>query len=665
MDTVNPSDAENAPNKRLRLDQMDSIIQLIDKKETSFNDIWFAIFAELLQLSNSIIDTSNYQQTLQTTLDVLLIYGNGKNLRNVRLCLMSILDKEQELLQKQAIPIDFLYGHWSQIATHLISDTRPNADVVLEKQIILQSLIRHNKLTPNNCATLLQSIQTNEMLRRNECITTIRDIFIYAERCGLNKASAELEPIINWAYGSERSSATQIIYNIAAIDVKLMADTFAIGIINFLDEQQLQQLFNNSSECQKTCQSNLQLLNYKYNKQLVCLAAEFQGKLLRINRINAETELETKNCLFQNNYELLMRLLNLPTSNEHTTTAIIRNLKCLYKFICTMERLLYYKVFNAENLVQCPLIKRIGLFLSHIEFQYKANQPESMNDNDLRDILEQQIAVIDVFNSNEILLQYLEKQPIEMLLEFIGALLKHNCSARTDPIESADRAVMIKYSLHILGRLCANSSYSTDAFRHISSNVKQARHQSAEVLMVTKMLCSCKSLTSESIEWLVDKLKSLFQHFYTNVDVISELVEHLPTIFYFVYHMEDLLDDMMMAMISLLKLALKKSYPTQLAIKIVNCVADIAQRCPNIFELENFAIICMSVAKFLSMPTLEVRLATISTLSLLLNTSYCMPDQEENAVNKSERHLEFCRQLYDSIEWNKFLAIHCWRSGTE
>jgi len=237
----------------------------------------------------------------------------------------------------------------------------------MEKQIILQALIKHNKLSATNCATLLQSIQSNELLRRNECITTIRDIFIHADRCGLNKASADMEPIISWAYTSRKENATQIIHNIAAIDPKLLADTFAIGIINFLDEQQLQQLSSNSSESPTAIDSHLQLLNYKYNKQLVCLGETFQSKLLRNYRKCAETKLDTKNCLFQSNYELLMRLLNLPTDNDHSDTAITNNLKGLYHLICTMERLLHYKVFDAENLMSCPLIKRVGLFLSQIE----------------------------------------------------------------------------------------------------------------------------------------------------------------------------------------------------------------------------------------------------------------------------------------------------------
>lgn len=332
----------------------------------------FAIFAELLQLSDAIIDVANYRQALQLTLDVLLIYDNGRNLHNVRLCLTSLLAKEQQLHQTQSIPDEYLQGLWHQIALHLISETRSTADIIAEKQIILQSLIRHKKLKPSLCTTLINNITTNEMLRRNECITTIREIFIHVQHCGLNKASSELEPIINWAYGSEKINATQMIHNIAAIDAKLLADTFSIGIINFLDErQEFQQQQHLQSRIASMSKENLQLLEYKYNKQLVCLAPEFQAQLkMRTDHRYGEgaaAQSSTKNCLFQNNYELLMRMLNPSTSNEHTAGTILKDLRSLHKLVCTMERLLHYKVFDADSLLNCPLIKRIGLFLSHIE----------------------------------------------------------------------------------------------------------------------------------------------------------------------------------------------------------------------------------------------------------------------------------------------------------
>jgi len=53
----------------------------------------------------------------------------------------------------------------------------------------------------------------------------------------------------------------------------------------------------------------------------------------------------------------------------------------------------------------------------------------------LSTILKLQMVVLNVFNSNEILLQYLEKQPIEMLIEFIDAVLKHNGNNQTYKIE--------------------------------------------------------------------------------------------------------------------------------------------------------------------------------------------------------------------------------------
>lgn len=110
----------------------------------------------------------------------------------------------------------------------------------------------------------------------------------------------------------------------------------------------------------------------------------------------------------------------------------------------------------------------------------------------------------------------------------------------------------------------------------------------------------------------------------------------------------------MTALHSLLKITLKKSYPTQLAVQIVQCVGHVARHCSNIFESENFTIICMSVAKFLTMPTLEVRFAALTTLTLFFNTDFCVTDCDEDAVVRCDRHMEFCEQLYECIDWNKF-----------
>ncbi|XP_023036036.1 serine/threonine-protein kinase ATM [Drosophila willistoni] len=646
-----PDAAGDVPKKIHRQnDQMETMFKLIDKKEATFSDIWFAIFAELLQLSDGILNLANYQQALTITLDVLQMYGNARNLKNIRLCIVSLLKKERNWLDTQSLPPNTFGELWTQITTNLISDTTANGDEIREKQIILQMLIRHGKLDPKVVRNLLQTITSNEVLKRNECIATIREIFIRSRLCGLDKASSvEFKPIVEWAYASgERSTATQAIHNIAAIDAKLLADTFSISIINFLDEQQLQQLCNqNADAIGNDSESDHKMLSYKYNRKLVCLDRDFLGHFKAKNNLTTETNGAAKNCLYQNNYEFLMRTLNFQNANDNQPRSMLKNLNSLHKLVCTMERLLNYKVFDDANFTTCPLIKRIGLFLSHIEFQYKANSPVAISDADLRDILRLQIAVLDVFQSNHVLLNYLENQPIEMLIEFVGVTLKQN-SIKRERAENHDFDTITGLCLQILSGLCASNSHRDEAFDHLAKVTM--RWQPKDILIVTKMFCSCNSLSDASCIWLVDKLKPVFQHHYQDLDIISEVVDYLPKIFYFVYNMEHQLDDMFMALNSLLKIALKKSYTSQLTAKILYCVGQIAQRCRNIYAMENFGVICKSAAKFITMPTLDVRYATLCTLTILLNTECVAGD----AINDAQDHWTFCDELYTSIDFKKF-----------
>ncbi|KAH8244044.1 hypothetical protein KR032_012478 [Drosophila birchii] len=634
----------DVPKKMLKAsDKMDEIFALIDKKETTFNDVWFAIFAELLQLSSVILNVGNYQQSLSIVSDILQMYGNAKNLRNLYLCMGSLLRKEQELIKSQSIQEGFLAELWSRMGNHLISETTTNSEEIKEKQLMLRLLIRHHKLSPKMVTSLVQNITTNELMKRNECFATIREIYIHAGECGQDKASADLEPIIAWAYGSgDRTSATQVIHNIASIDARLQADTFAISIINFLDQQQLEEL---SKSEPKEIPAEQNLLAFKYNKQLICLDKEYARPFDSITQLQSET----KNCLYQANYECLMRNLNFQCVNDNQIAAILKNLNNLHRLTCTMERLLHYKVFDAGNFEGCPLIKRIGLFLSHIEFQYKANCAEMLDESDLREILRLQIAVLEVFKSNSILLIYLEKQPIEMMVEFVGAALKLHCMRR-ERSENADHLTITAQCLHILGGLCACSSHQDETLEHIAKVTM--RWQPQDVLIVTKELCSCSSISDAASTWLVGKLKTVFQLHYLDLDIIDKVVGHLPTIFQFVFQIEHHLDDMLMALNSLLRIALKKSYTSQLTANIVRCVGLIAQRCPDIYQQENFTVICKSTAKFITMPTLEVRFATLFTFIILLNTNCVTND----AIGNSPSHWEFCYELYNSIEFKKLLT---------
>ncbi|KAH8295345.1 hypothetical protein KR018_010145 [Drosophila ironensis] len=647
----------DAPKKLARpADKMEAMFELIDKRETTFNDVWFAIFTELIQLSSAILNMANFQQAVSLVADVLQMHGNARNLRNVRLCLEVMLKKEQELIKSRSIQETLLADLWAKIGNHLISETTTNSEEIKERQLLLQMLIRHQKLSHKMVSSLLQSITSNEMLKRNECFATIREIFIHAGDCGLDKSAMDLEAVVVWAYGiGERASATQVIHNIAGIDAQLQADTFCIGIINFLDELQRQELARS-----RPVAADQNLLSYKYNKRLVCLSADY------LKPFESQTQQlgETKNCLFQTNYECLMRNLNFKSDNDNQPSSIIKNLKSLYKLACTLERLVFYKVFDAETCASCPLIKRIGLFLSHIEFQYKANSSEAIDESDLREILQLQISVMEIFGLNDIMQSYLERQPLDMQLEFVGNALKLHAMRRQQS-ENPDHATITTQCLNILGGLCACTTYRDEAFNHILK--VPMRWQPQDVLAVTKMLCRCESVSDEAINWLVNRLKSVFQHHYLDLNIIDAVVEHLPSkqilirnrklyytylnsaIFRFVCKMEHHLDDMLMALNSLLRIGLKKSYTSNLTAKIVRCVGLIALQCPDIYLVENFTVICKSTAKFITMPTLEVRFATLYSFMILFNTK-CVAS---NVVEHSQSHWEFCQELYENIEFQK------------
>ncbi|XP_030382015.1 serine/threonine-protein kinase ATM [Scaptodrosophila lebanonensis] len=634
---------EDDPCKKIArpLDKLETLFNFIDKKGSTFNDVWFSIFTELIQLSDSIINVANFKQTLETASDILRMFGNPKNLMNVRVCLTCLLKREQELEESKSMSENYLADLWCQLGDYIISEPSSSAKVIVEKQIIIRALITHGKLTPKQCSTLLQYIRSNEVLMRNECIETIRDLFLHAERCGIDKASVELEPVIKWAYDTcDKHSATKAIHNIDAIKPHLLADTFAIGIINFLDDRQLKNLKAAAHSSIPPTDSELQTLTIKYNRKLLCL---FERDQLTDRTVN---ESNVKNCLFQNNYELLMRMLNYETTKDFQITNILKDLHALHNLSCTMERLLHYKVFDATNFTQCPLIKRVGLYLSHLEFQLKSSIVTKMDDKELVQMLKQVDTVLKIYTSNEILVHYLESQPLEELITFVSSALYHN---RTQNKEEDNKIWLNIWSLclDVLGNLCVASSHRQDAFQHISS--KKIILQLQDILIVAKMLCRCKDLSDEIITWLVNMLKSLFRLHYMDLDFVEEVLDYMPTITFFASANEDPLADMLIALNSLLKVALKKSYPEGITAKILRCVGLIAQQCSNIFADQNFAAICKSVAKFLIFPTLEIQFATISTLTVLMNTSCVSNDP----VAAFESHMNFCEDLYESIDWRK------------
>lgn len=311
-----------------------------------------------------VINITNFRQLLQTNLQTLQDYTNAKNLRSIRLSLTKILEKENQFLAAKSITANYCHEDWLSVVQILITDTSSCSDVISEKQLLLQILIAHEKLSIDNCITLINSFITNSALRRSECVTTLQDIFKNADQIGLDKTSPLVGQCITWLYGDkDRNEAKSILLHIEPIKPHLIAETCAIAVINFLNLTTLK----SSSVLLPSINYNLQSLQYKYIRKYLCLEKHANDLKLLQEKGRTTKNTSSVNCLFQSSYEFLMRSLNFETTQGTTCKDILQDLNSLQKMSLLMKALLQYGVFDDNSFMQCPLIKRIGFFLSHME----------------------------------------------------------------------------------------------------------------------------------------------------------------------------------------------------------------------------------------------------------------------------------------------------------
>ncbi|XP_013106382.2 serine/threonine-protein kinase ATM [Stomoxys calcitrans] len=625
-------------------DKLEVILDFVQAFSSKYNDIWLSILAEIANEIDNIINIANYEQLLNATASILQHYTNAKNMRSVRFLLTKLLYKEKEFLATRSIPCNYCQDAWLKVVQLLISDTSSCPDVISEKQIILQKLIAHDKLSIDHCSTVISSFLTNAGLRRSECVVTLQDIFKNADSIGLDKTSIVVSQCITWLYGDkDRNEAKSILLNVEPINPNLIAETCAIAVINFLSDKTLRQFTPKKVDVN----NNLQYLRFKYIRKFLCL--EYHGQKLKSFSKESNGEVAvSSNCLFQNNYEFLMRCLNLDTTQGTTCKDILEDLTSLQKMSLLMKALLEYGVFDDNSFIQCPLIKRIGLFLSHLELQVKNNAPNTIERATLGEIINLLENIFICFTSNITLLQYLERQPIEEMIEFLGLSLKlcaKNCRDESDFDDWG--AVSIKI-LCLLANLCASSSHFKDAFAHISRFNFNIKTQTSIILDLTKIFCLQKAKYRDVGMWFVNKLKTIFKLYHANIEIMNKILEIIPAIFVYIQRYDDCLDDMLLAMSSLFKIAFRKSYSVKITAKIITCICYIVRDCSNIYVQENFRNLCLSVVNFLPFASLEVQYAAINSITALMDINWLGSTKCD-----VDLYYDFCDSIYETIKWKQ------------
>ncbi|XP_037929969.1 serine/threonine-protein kinase ATM-like [Teleopsis dalmanni] len=343
-------------------DPLEIVLNFVRENSAS-NEIWFCILSTLISNYNCVLNSTNYVDVLTT---VLLMYEE-RTTRNIlyiiNTCIRALLKFElhYEMCHVVKKSIEQL---WKKFTDLLVSEISNGSEIIIEKQKLLQTVIPYGKMSKNQCEALIQSFTTINTMRRNECIITVRSILDNSNICGIDKGSDICVSILTWLYDTNTisSDVRSLIRNVKSIDTELISDTAASAVINFLEKKSY-----NESDHIVDYHTHFDILQYKYLRKCVFINKNEK----QIQLFNEESLMISKavlsNCLFQKNYGVLLEILDLEKSKNSTINDILYDLNCLYKISSVMKFLLQYKAFNNDNYTQCPLTKRILVFLNHIE----------------------------------------------------------------------------------------------------------------------------------------------------------------------------------------------------------------------------------------------------------------------------------------------------------
>jgi len=317
------------------------------------------VLSTIIESYSNVLSLSSIQAVLDLLLKVCATNLNGNNLKYIRKCLRNILEYE-----KNNIHMSFNEKLWKKFFENLLADYSSISEVFNEKQLIYQMLISYGKLNLSDCQMLMQSISSNNASKRTECVKTIREILLNAEGLGLDKTSQEISQIVKWVHDINNTINIQnSIQNVSPVEIELITEICAMAVINFSGENHPKSLLEIPNNAEQ-----IEYLLYKHNIKVVAIEDYKKiNSMIEKDMHNASFENSKMNCLFQSSYEELMRLFNYEILKGPICKDLLVNLRSLYKMVALLKYFIEFDIFDANNCSQCPLLKRIGLYLSHLE----------------------------------------------------------------------------------------------------------------------------------------------------------------------------------------------------------------------------------------------------------------------------------------------------------
>lgn len=366
---------------------------------------------------------------------------------------------------------------WRTFATAIVSDnSSPTDDVVHEKQLVLQLLIQHKKLDSTECLSLMHLFFNNRFMRRNDCIQTVLTIFENCEKLNILKSNELAGDVISWLYDYKQQTNIDVIRSIDLIDISLIAKLAGTVSINFLGVEP--KILNSKN----TCSDLTKCLALKFNSKFLCLERHAKD-LEKLKNVEALLEDSAENCLIQLNYEKLMRTVNFETSLDLTIASILQDLKHLRIFIALFNQFVKFKIFNETNYSYCPLIKRISLFLNHIQSQL--SQTQEAYTVDLLKLLSN---VLEDLTINKILNIILKTQNLNGFVKFVKRTVEVCEKSTID--DDNDYGFEKTLCLKIYARVCVSEEQFKTALALIQKNKFNLDHDVVGIIDIIEVSSS-------------------------------------------------------------------------------------------------------------------------------------------------------------------------------
>ncbi|KAL5275475.1 ATM family protein [Megaselia abdita] len=579
----------------------EDLIENIEKELSCPFFFWLNIFNELIEQHHTFLSSMITQQLLKHFIKYTEEAFRAPTLKTIRICCSKLLQIDSNTANEE----------WKTFTSAIISDNSSSTNYIIqEKQLIIQLLIQHQKINSSECNNLLQLFFNNRSMRRNDCIKTALAIFENCDKLNIPKSIELVSQVVNWLYKCNQQAID--LTDSEPIDINLVAKLASTISINFLDVEP--EMLNN-----KNPSSNLtKCLSLKFNSKFLCLEKHVKD-LETLQNVFMSCEEHSRNCLIQLNYEKLMRTVNFETSKDNNKQSIFQDLNNLRKLIALFNQFMKFKIFNNMNCNSCPLIKRILLFLNHIQLQLNTSQ-EIYIVSLLRDLKK----VLKYLRMNEILIIILKSQDLDGILEFVK---KSFAVCEKNTIDDVNDCIFDKATLlKICAETCVSEGMLQKAFVLIQKYKFDVENEVGTIIEIIEILTNYNPHNA-TMEWIIEKLQEICQFLHKDVEICKKIINLFPNIFKFVKDDEDFFYDFQSIMLTFLQKSLKKYYPPHMVKTLILTVKTVARSNPNILNGENFPIICFQVAKYMKSTIFEIHLATIECLTSLLDPRWFYGNQ--------------------------------------